>query len=242
MFTHHFERDLRSLDFFGRPFALSRYADGEMACLNATEYRPFGSMYKTETWDTMRPSPHRRALKASLACALPRYGVGLPVACCHIRCRRQARQIARQVPEWTTFSTIFSYRNRSRFAEMSEALDLRRRVVLVSGAGGDIGVPLDLWNNERFDLDGLIQELLKVRGKPIFVAAGPMAGVIVHRYWQVAPENTRCTIVDIGSAWDMELHGKPTRSDLQKLSRMKNHECTLHGHSPCFDGCAQVAK
>jgi len=238
VFTHDFEADLRALDFFGRPFALARFADGEMACIEAKGYTPFGKMYGTETWDTRRPSKYPRHMREALACKLPRYAVGLPTICCHPSCWLAARKIVRQVPEWTTYSSMFSFANRPRFLAMAEQLRLRQRCVLVSGVGGDLSVPLDLYNRKDFDLADLIAELRTIRDKPILVAAGPMAGVIVHRYWASTPEQDRCTIVDIGSAWDRELHGKPTRSDMQDRSKKKNHNCKLHGARPCFDGCA----
>ena len=236
VFPHRFGDDLRAIDWFGEPFALARFGDGELACIQGIPYNPYGSMMGTETWRSELGVPLRDQLQASLECDADGYYVGVSPICCqgggtvpYVKAPWE-----RRVP-----STIFSYGNHALFHKIARKLDLRKRSVLVSGRGGDIEVPLNAINRDDW-LEPLMDKLLRVRDKPILVAAGPAACIIVHQYWLRAyVTHPRTTIVDIGSVLDIDLWGRGTRMHTAGPDPrgMRFHQCILHGREPCHPGC-----
>jgi len=234
VFTHRFREDLCSIDWLGDAFALARFADGERACIEGKKYKPFGAGIGTETWDASRTMPWRAELEASLSAELDGYHVGISPACCQSTDHSwYVRHVG--VP-WhrRTSATLFSYGNYDYAKHLAAGLRLRQRSVLVSGVGGDHTVPLDAIN-QVWDLDALVIELGKVRNRPILIAAGPMACVIVHRYWNETPPQHRQVIVDVGSLFDEDLHGGATRMHMMNADprAMRQHFCELHGRSRC---------
>jgi len=240
--THDFRGDLDAIDWFGAPFALARFADGELACMQLKAgYRPYGFGMGTETWASSDAEPWRHRLEAALSADLPGYYVGVSAPCCQGPSTYALRSRVANYRRMT-YATLFTYGNYDRFRERARKIGLRERSVLVGceGTRVDIGVPRDAIAREDWDLDGLLTELLEVR-RPILVAAGPAACVIVHEYWRRQERGRKQICVDVGSVWDEELHGLKTRMHNQRYDRrrMRRHRCYLHGAGfECFDGCA----
>jgi len=234
VFTHRFRDDLCAIDWLGEPFALARFADGERACIQNKAYSPFGAGLGTETWKADGHMPWRKALMRAMKCDLEGYYVGISPACCQPQDHTWYR--TRVAAPWNrrTSATLFSYGNYDYARHLAAGLRLRERSVLVSGVGGNYSVPLDAIN-QMWDLPSLIRELGKVRDRPILVAAGPMACVIVCRYWEMTAPEHRQIIVDVGSLFDEELHGGATRMHMMKADprAMRHHFCELHGRVPC---------
>lgn len=235
-FSHRFADDLQAIDWFGEPFALARFADGELACIEGRAHDPYGSRFGTETWSGSGPMPLRAQLRQSLEADLEGYYLGLSPMCCQGACAHRLGTRVNTPPERRVAATLFSYGNHVRFHELEKRLELRKRSVLVSGKGGDLQVPLDAINHEDW-LEPLLEKLLAVRGKPILVAAGPAACVLVHQYWLRAEEPQ--VIVDIGSVLDEQLHGRGTRMHTAGPDRvgMRFHDCKLHLVGACHPGC-----
>ena len=89
---------------------------------------------------------------------------------------------------------------------ISKKIDLRG-TVLVSSSGGDFSVPRNAVN-PLFDYQPLLKQLFEV-DRPILVAAGPIAKILIYDYWRLAPRKQ--VIVDIGSVLDPMIYGRPTR-------------------------------
>lgn len=236
-FRHRFADDLRAIDWFGEPFALARFGDGEISCIEGLEYEPYGSMFGTETWKGDGAAPLRKELRLALKADVEGYYVGVPPICCQAVWSGRTRAYVQAPPERQVAATIFSYSNHARFHEIARQSGLREKAVLVAGKGGDIGVPLDAINHRSW-LEPTLEELFKVKGRPILVAAGPAACVLVHQYWLRAPDPQ--VIVDIGSVLDEELHGRGTRMHTAGVDPrgMRFHDCRLHGPDPCHEGCS----
>lgn len=234
VFTHRFRDDLCAIDWFGEAFALARFADGERACIEGTDYSPFGAGLGTETWSAQGKAPWRSALNQAMEADVDGYYVGVSPFCCQARDASWFRDKVKAPWHRRVAATLFSYGNYDYALHLATSLRLRERSVLVSGVGGDLAVPLAAINAD-WDLEGLLGELRKVRRRPILVAAGPMACVIVHRYWTTTPPEHRQIIVDVGSLFDEELHGGPTRMHMQKADprAMRHHICELHGKVRC---------
>jgi hypothetical protein len=237
VFPHRFAEDLRAIDWFGEPFALARFGDGELACIEGRAYSPYGLGMGTETWRSELGVPLRAELQQALAASDEGYYVGVPPICCQGIFSGEATAYVTAPWERRVPATLFSYANHARFHEIAGGLELRKRSVLVAGKGGDLAVPLDAINHSAW-LEPLLQELFAVR-QPILVAAGPAACVLVHQYWLRAPK--RQVIVDVGSVFDEDLFGHGTRMHTVAGGSgprgMAFHECKLHGREPCHPDC-----
>jgi hypothetical protein len=236
-FPHRFRDDLKALDWFGEhPFALARFGDGEMACIEGHPYEPYGLMFGTETWRGDACTPDMRGkLREALQADVEGYCVGLPPICCQAEASGLATRHVTCPLERRCCATIFSYANYKRFRRRSSLINLRSRSVLVAGRGGDIDVPLDAINRDGW-LEPLLEKLFRLE-RPILVAAGPAACVIVHQYWIAAPR--RQVIVDVGSVYDVDLHGHGTRMHTAGPDPrgMSAHHCRLHGSASCHPHC-----
>jgi 2-polyprenyl-3-methyl-5-hydroxy-6-metoxy-1,4-benzoquinol methylase len=204
-FTQDFIRDFEQFDFHGRPFAFTRFADGERAlCMG----QPINGC---DGW-TFPGGDSRLAdqLNEALRFAAPDYYLGISDSCCDRAARDWYLQQIRVPLDQITFANIFVNWNYRRFRQ----LDLRR-TVLVASQGGDFTVPADILATP-FDLDALVDRLLTV-DRPILVSAGPAAEIIIHKYWQRAVRKQ--TIVDVGSAVDERCKGYRTRPYQQPGTR-----------------------
>ncbi len=147
-------------------------------------------------------TPFSRDLIASLECDLEGYFIGIPDTCCDADAHAWYLGMARAPLERLTFANIFVNANYQRFRK----LDLSG-MAIVAPFNADFVVPENLVERHA-EIDPLVDRLLEV-DRPILVAAGPAANVIIHKYWQRA--KTKQTIVDVGSAIDERLKGAKTR-------------------------------
>lgn len=220
MFTRNFEADYRALEKAireKRPFALSRFGDGEWTLLQGRTYRSAsGWVSKKETW-------LRGALLESLQANLGGYCVGYSPPCCHPKCVRFYAENVKVPKLRRTFAGVFFHGNFGRAKAFFSKLDA---FTVGCTRGSDIRVPED-GVNHSFDIDDVVQQMLEVRDRPILVAAGPAACVIVHRYWRWTrrhPEN-RVPCIDVGALLDEAKHGKKTRYYHDAKSGLHRHFC-----------------
>lgn len=222
MFTGHFENDYAAIQRAvteRRPFALSRFCDGEWAVLNGKFYKAAsGWVYRGDSWLT-------GALLESLSedCG-GGYCVGTSPACCHPKCVGYYSKMMRAPAECRTFGTVLFHGNFGRAKAFFSAID----AFLVGCTDKcDLKVPQNSVR-DMFDVDAVVQRLLEV-DKPILVAAGPAAGIIIHRYWRwsrINPEK-RQPIVDIGAILDEKIHGRRTRNYQEPDSGLRQHYCQM---------------
>ena len=97
---------------------------------------------------------------------------------------------------------------------------------IVAPHNGDFAVPPHGVTHE-WDVDLLVKKLLDV-DRPIFVAAGPCANIIIVRYWNAQMPEKRQTIIDVGAAIDRRVHGKITRAYNMK----QRHLCSWDSWHP----------
>lgn len=209
--THDFVADLESVLTEKEPFAFSRFGDGEWRWLTSEQHR---HVLQHEQWWTGTAPKFRDELQAAFEYQADGYHVGIMPWCCHGPSSNWYKSKIGNRP--STFATLFCHGNYDAFLSAG----LRSRSVLVSSAGGDFTVPSAAINT-KWDLDGLISALGRV-DRPILVAAGPMACVIVHRYWAAGH---RGQILDVGSAYDPEIHGHWTRSYHDPGHASRRHRC-----------------
>lgn len=209
IFTQKFAADFDAILAATSPFALARWGDGEIAIMDGHAHR------SADAWQTRGPVWLRDDLYSALRYSADGYCVGVPPVCC-IGGGMRLRPAVRVPREQQCCSTIFLHGNLKRIGEL---VDRFSDALIVGSWFGDesFRVPPD-GVTVPWDLDGFVTRLLAVE-RPILLAAGPCANVMVWKYWsQQAPE-ARQTIIDVGSALDVHF-GRRTR----------HYHDTMHKH------------
>lgn len=222
MFTHHFKQDYEAIEAAlkqGKVFALSRFGDGEWAILKKKRYR------SADAWSSKGETWIRAALLESLQADLPGYCVGYSPPCCHPKCVGFYADNMRVAPAFRTYATVFFHGNFPRAKQFFSKLD---SVTVGSSPHSNIRVSGDVVT-EAFDTDAVLRQMLEVRDKPILLAAGPAACVLIHRYWRWTMKNPqdRVACIDIGALLDESTHGKRTRYYHDPSSGLHEHFCNF---------------
>lgn len=205
-------RDFDAILNAQEPIALVRFGDGEASIIAGLAHKAANNEWavaKGETW-------LRIPLMRSLLGAGEGYCVGLPPGCC-LRKHIGLHQRARVPHDQRTFATIFLHANLARVPEL-----LDRYNPLVVGPRGEIQIP-EHAVGIGCDLDAIVADLLTV-DRPMVVAAGPLANILIDRYWKRQPPDKRQTILDIGSALDFH-QGRASR--YYHRGWLLRHHCTL---------------
>ena len=213
MFTQDHKADFQAVLDATSPFALVRFGDGETALIDGKAHR------SADAWSTSGPVWLRDELYEALSTNLDGFCVGLPPACCLTRGLKLRACVgvpmARQ-----TFATLFLHGNLPRVNELQKHF---KDALIVNDKYGEIKIPADGVTNP-WELDDVVEELLKIRSRPILLSAGPCSNIIALRYWKKQSRHLRVPIIDIGSPLDM-IHGYVNR---HYHGTMNDHECYWH--------------
>lgn len=189
-----------------RPFALSRFADGERAFCAGYKKGTSADGWRYDGTDTKLALSLRKAVTASI----PGYFLGLSCYCCDPAGSRWYQANIKTPLSRQTFSNIFVNANYGHFQEFVDANRLRDEAVMVGSCeDAEIKVPRNAIN-PAFDYSATLAAMVAAKDRVILVAAGPLSCVLIHEFWQ-NPDNRDATIVDIGSALDECTHGRKTR-------------------------------
>lgn len=212
MFRWDHQRDFDAVLAASEPFALIRFGDGESALLDG---RPHAAA--SAEWRVEGPNWISTPLAESLARAVDRFCIGLPPQCCLAE-HTELHHRARAGPGHRTFATLFLHGNLMRTAEL-----VKRFEPIIVGRLGEIAVPGD--GVERgCDLDAIVAQMLQSE-RPMLVSAGPLANVLIDRYWQRQAADKRQIVLDVGSALDRYLTGRNSR--YYHYGVQLTHHCTL---------------
>jgi hypothetical protein len=209
MFSQNHRADFQVVLRAKIPYALVRFGDGELALIDGAAHK------SADAWSADGPTWLKRELTETLLTNLDGFCLGLPPPCCLMSGLR-VRATVRAPKSQQTFATLFMHGN------LRHAYALRDRfkdAIVVSSAFGDIRVPAD-GVSHRWDVDGLVDELLKVE-RPILLAAGPCSNIIAYRYWKRQDVPKRQQIIDVGSVLDV-LRGNINR---HYHGKMNDHVC-----------------
>lgn len=208
-------------DYSGPPYAFARFADGELALMTGRPHRA-----KSDHWMFGGGfSPLAAPLRESLACTLSGWHVGISCPCHqtadHVEFRRLLDNFLRShplPPSRITFATIFVGQNYYRFRDLNLDFDQFCVVAHVNASGPQFTLPQSGIEPAWLGWDAIVDALMEVGSngeqRPIVVAGGPLANIIIHEYWRrMANQNFdgAQVIVDIGSAADKILRGRRTR-------------------------------
>lgn len=204
-FTHDFRDDLNTLLAeldSGRPFAFSRFADGELAILEGRD------IPTADGWSSVNVTDQfRERLLAALQYRHPDYYLGIGCPCCDRGDWERLMKLAGREPDdpQVTFSTLFVNGNWEAFRA-----DKRTRLVL--------DPKINMVNVDNNALDAAIEIAaghLHAAKWPLYIAAGPAGKIIVHELWLRGFK--RFPLIDIGSAFDTagrsyHIPGHPNRT------------------------------
>ncbi len=194
------------------PFAFVRYGDGERAII---ERRALQVNKYLEQWDSKGADSDAFAerLEASLVEGCDGWYVGVSCPCCDPPAHQWYLSKMRAPRGRVTYANLVVNGNWPIW--MDEALKwwgtgyLKKAALVACDSRADYQVRPNAVNG--FDalqaLDDLADEL-RSETRPIFVAAGPAAEVLIHRYWTITPPEQRQPIIDIGSTFDVMLRGR----------------------------------
>lgn len=234
MFSQHFGRDFQAIVETQEPFALVRFHDGEHAIL---ERLPYSAASK---WTVAAGNVWlREELAQVLKPKMDRFCIGVSPPCCAPTAAQYFRRHLGVHRSFVTYATIFSNRNYRRVPKLRARF---KDAVIVASGNADIKVPSN-GVRQKWDVDAVVDKLLKV-DKPILVAAGPCANLIIYRYWKRQDKDKRQYIIDVGAALDVQIHGKTTRHYHSTQSRALYHECSWDKwapFSPVADGAREQA-
>ncbi len=194
------------------PFALVRYGDGERAII---ERRRLAVNKYLEQWDSV--GADSEAFARRLEDALTETGngwyVGVSCPCCDPPAHQWYLSKIQVPGEQITYANLVVNGNWVTWmAEAEKWWDLKetenRAVLVACDNRADYIVRPNAVNG--FDAIAILDSLansLSQEDRPIFVAAGPAAEVLIHRYWQITPPESRQPIIDVGSTFDVMLRG-----------------------------------
>lgn len=226
-FTQDFAADFAQIVTADEPFALSRFHDGEYALLNGIDYDAKSG------WSVDGPSWLQFSLQESLLEDPGEgYYVGISPPCDSSEAAAYYRKELKLPKSRITFATVFQQAN---YKKVGQLLRRFRNPILVACKNADVMVP-ENGVRKSWDIDRVVKQLLQPNpgdeSRPIFVAAGPCANVIIHRYWKQQDPEKRVTIIDIGSALDESIHGRATRRFHEVDSSERNHVCGWEDWKP----------
>jgi len=212
-FTQGFAADFAEMQravAAGERFAFTRFNTGEFGVLRGRLTHARGSGWVYPGGDT----EYHRCMKAAWACRFPNWYVGIACPCCNPPEFKWYSQNMNVMRQRTTFATLFMGANWPASREW--ALDLRKKGWLLIGPAGkgvDIEVPENVFEPQEWDYEPVLNAMLRL-DHPFLLAAGIAAKILAWRYW-THPASPKQTVIDIGSALDMELWGRATRVYLQ---------------------------
>lgn len=198
-FIQDFKQDFKQIYLKGDPYAFIRFGDGERAIAMR---KPISSAVGEYDYAGDNNKTSKKIMEA-LTSNIPGLYIGISCPCCDLPAFNWYMSTVTAPKHQISYANLFVNSNYPSF----QKLDLSN-TVLVSCKNGDFSLPERAMNTE-WDYEQLLQQLFKV-DKPILVAAGPVKCGLILDYWKRAPN--RQIIIDIGSALDLRIHGKPTRA------------------------------
>jgi len=218
------KKDIESLLYSQRPIAFSRLADGERAILQGDF-----SIRAADGWKVEDASlGFIRGLRDSIRHDEAGYYLGLSDGFVDPTTQKVLLAFRNCPLGRIASSNLFVNNNHDRFLEIvAQKQWMLGATWVVSEAVKDVAkkrlgltpvyVPSDVLS-ARFHPGEVVSKLLKKKN-PIMVCAGPASSIIISEYWRYQKHKDRQTILDVGSAFDVLFHGRPTRGYHKKKEK-----------------------
>ena len=215
-----------------KPFALLRFADGEIAVMQGR------GIIGSDRWSTPnRVTKLGEDLLKAIAIEDESVYIGISCSCCDEPGKEYLLKRIKNKKSNITFSNIFVNGNYTQFTGYVKTV--REPVNLIANVTAKVEncpfkvktflpIPDDCVNYYEEVRDaflGLLEDSYKeVKGELFFVSAGPMSEAIISHLWKVNPHNR---YVDVGSSIAEFIHGKPIREFAYVYSPFHNKNCTF---------------
>ena len=210
-FVQDFRKDFVELQravHDGERFAFTRFGTGEFGVIQGRKTHAGGSGWTYHGEET----EYHRAMDAAWRYGGEGWHIGISCPCCNPPEFRWYANNLHVLQQKMTFATLFMGANWPASREWGN--DLRKKGWLLIGPrNSDITIPENVMEPTEFDYEPVLQAMFKA-DRPFLLAAGILAKILAWRYW-ATPGSPRQSIIDIGSAFDLEMFGRPTRVYLQ---------------------------
>ena len=221
------------LDYFlerikdGDPFALPRWGDGEIKLLKGVEFhRNPTDIANNRLWD-FDPSDSRQLEAAQKIATSIQYededlfhGMPCPkCSVCYVSGQEQYELYENK--DNLTFVSIFVNGNHEETQRRLPQVLRGKEVIFVGHHSADVsrlpfpvskhfGVGTNAWLNDMDILEDLKAYLRDLEGDTAVAlfACGPLSNYLIAEIWN---ENKSAFLIDIGSAFDVEIYSRPTR-------------------------------
>lgn len=209
----------------GEPYAFARFGDGEIGIIEGRRHRA-----RQDGWEWDKSNADETdccrvsvSLELSLSWTSENFIIGLPCRCHQSEFVNEAKKRTEHIHDSRkTFATLFLNSNYERWRE----IDTSKFFIVSCHDGADLKVPSTPNDPAWRGVSHLAGWLVASVNRPILVAAGPMACVLIQRYWMMSQDepSRRQVILDVGSGLDERLRGKRTRRG-QTLERLLTASC-----------------
>jgi hypothetical protein len=215
-----------------KPFALSRFADGEIAIMQGKQKNG------ADNW--VSPNYLTKLGSDLLECiSLIDNDVyfGISCSCCDLKGRDYLLELIKNKKENVTFSNIFVNGNYSDFVNFFK--NLKKPINLISNHRTDISkfpmeikshlpIPdncIEFYENLRDEFRQSIVDYYKdVNNELFIISAGPLSEIIIDILWKINPTNQ---YIDVGSSISEFVHGKPIREFAYEWSKYHKKDCVF---------------
>jgi len=213
-----------------KPFALSRFADGEIAIMQGRQKNGADNWISPNYLTTLG-----KDLLECLTLVDDNVYFGISCQCCDLSGKEYLLDLMKTKTENVTFSNIFVNGNYSDFMQFFK--HLKTPINLISNERTDIRrfpmevkthlpIPdncIEFYEQLRDEFRQSIVDYYKdIKGELFVISAGPLSEIIIDILWRINPHNQ---YVDMGSAISEFVHGKPIREFAYSTSRYYNKNC-----------------
>jgi hypothetical protein len=221
-----------------QPFAMYRFADGEMMLVNGSEVGPHTQASRVDRWQAPpRLTELGRDLRTVLSTQEACFHFGIPCPCCDKSGYLALSNIISNSPVFPV--NLFINANYRRFIELLPTLSEISVACVINERADHTRLPFPV--KQRFDApDDCVNyyetnrtELLaKVRTfardledrSLVLVSAGPLSEALIFFMWN---ENPHHMYIDVGSALDEMTHGTKTRPYMTPGTTYAERSCPL---------------
>lgn len=210
----------------GKPFAFSKYADGEWAII-AKDYLNNGEF----EFSPQTPDFFRQKLIESIQFKDPEYYIGTCCPCCNGDRAQKMREFSGQDEDHMTFANVFVNDNYPVYKETFLKEYATRDIHLVANSNSRVGdlpfrvekfypIGFNAWLNNYDFIDFIKQK--NVSNKTFLFCAGPFGNLLAHQLFQ---DNKRNTYLDIGSTLNPWLRSEGFVRDYYVGGGFSNRRC-----------------
>ena len=213
-----------------KPFALSRFADGEVAIMKGIQKNGADKWISPDYLTTLGSD-----LLECISLKDDNVYFGISCGCCDTKGRDYLLGLMNTTIENTTFSNIFVNGNYSNF--MNFFSNLKTPIHLISNHTTDtsrfpmevkshLPIPdncIEFYENLRDEFRQSILDYYKdVHNELFIIAAGPLSEIIIDILWKTNPTNQ---YIDVGSSISQFVHGNPIREFAFEWSKYHKKDC-----------------